>query len=147
MEKIIKLSVKYSEIIKYLIFGVLTTIVNFIVYVICTDVIKIADFDKYQYLFANVISWIVAVIFAYITNKKFVFRDNQKGKQIKKFLMFSGTRVLSLIADMVIILVLVELVHINDLISKIISSVIVVILNYMFSKVIIFRKKEKNEKN
>ena len=81
MEKIVKLYEKNKEIINYLIFGVLTTVVNIVVFAVCADGLKI------QYLISNVVAWVASVLFAYVTNRKYVFESNSEeiGKEMTKF--------------------------------------------------------------
>lgn len=129
---------KYKEIINYLIFGVLTTVINFVVYIIFSKWLHINE------TVSNAIAWIVSVAFAYITNKIYVFNSHEKQiKQlIKEIISFVGCRLLSGVFDIVAFYVFVNIIHVNDLISKAIISVLVVILNYVFSKLLIFRKKK-----
>ncbi len=131
-----------KETISYLIFGVLTTAIDFIVYIIFRKLFDI------NYLASNVISWTVAVLFAYITNKIFVFQS----KSVKfKVLMneitsFVGARVFSLVFNLLFIYLCVILLGINDIVAKIFASVFVVIINYILSKFFIFNKEEKDSK-
>lgn len=131
---------KYKEIINYLIFGVLTTLVNFIVYVILSKVMLVDE------VIANIIAWIISVIFAYITNRVYVFESKSKGLKsiIKEFSSFIGCRLFSGIVDMGSFWLLVTVLKMNDIVSKIIISVFVVILNYVFSKLIIFKNRKEN---
>ncbi len=140
---------KYKEIILYLIFGGLTTVVNFIVYIIFNDFIKLSFISNYQYLVATVIAWIVAVIFAYITNKIYVFENKNKNNLIKEFTMFCSCRILSLLFELLIMFIFVDLLVVDDIIAKIIAAIVVIILNYIFSKLFIFKKEGEtaNEKN
>lgn len=126
------------EIIKYVIFGGLTTVVNFLAYFACIDLL---DFN---YLVANIISWFLSVIFAYITNRAFVFEKvNFTFRSIlKEVSLFFGSRFLSGAIETASLFLLVELMHLDDHISKIAVAVIVVILNYVFSKLIVFRRKK-----
>lgn len=127
---------KYKEIIMYLIFGVLTTLVNIGVYFICAKVFFI------NYQVSNVIAWVLSVTFAFITNKLYVFdsKDKDLNKTLKEAISFYGFRLFSLGFDILIMFVMVSVLNINDLISKIVSNVVVVIINYIFSKLIIFKK-------
>ena len=90
---------------------------------------------------ANVLSWICAVTFAYITNRIFVFKSKSKGKEkIKETLNFLSARIFSLIVDMAFMYLLYSVLHISDTISKFIVQIFVVIINYVLSKVIVFKK-------
>lgn len=138
METIKILWNKYKEIINYLIFGVLTTIVNYISYIILTKVCNI------DYLVSTVIAQVIAIIFAYITNKIFVFQSKNLSKKefLKEMFSFFGFRILSLFLDMGFMYIFVDMLHLNDVIMKLVSNVLIVIANYIFSKLFIFRKKE-----
>ena len=137
MKKIIELYKKYSEIINYLIVGFLTTLVSIIIYFTFTKIIHI------NYMISNIISWVGSVLFAYITNKKFVFKSTCETKKqvIKEIYQFFNYRILSLIIDILLMYVFVELINVDDMISKIIVQIIVIILNYVFSKLFVFKKK------
>ena len=126
-------------IILYLIFGVLSTIVNIASYAISTKIFKI------EYLISNIIAWILAVTFAYITNKIFVFESKtvEKKKLLKEFLLFYYYRIVTLIMEMIILYVCVDVLKFNDMIIKVIANILVIMLNYVFSKFIIFKKGSK----
>ena len=133
---------KNEELWNYLIVGGLTTIVNMGVYFTCTNTFCDPQVPV-ELQIANVTSWVVAVLFAYITNRIFVFKSKSKGKdKFKEFTSFVGMRVLSLGMDMAGMALMVSLLHWNDAISKIIVQVIVVLSNYIFSKVFVFKKKD-----
>ena len=139
-----------KEIINYIIFGVLTTVVNFAVFWLFNRLL-----GKNYYLVSNIIAWIVAVAFAYITNKIWVFESKvTKPKALaKEIVEFFIARLLSLGVEEAGLLILVDLMKFKDLnfnlftftitgelIAKVILAVVVVILNYIFSKFIIFKK-------
>lgn len=138
MQKIIDLFKKYRELIQYGFWGVMTTLVNYIVYFGCT---KLAGID---YLISNVIAWCVAVIFAFLVNKVFVFRSKAwTGKKLLwEFSSFVSARVLSGVMETALLWLFVEQLHFSDSVIKIVAGVLVIIINYFFSKLIIFRKKE-----
>lgn len=131
---------KYKEIINYLIFGVLTTVISLIVYYGLTFTIINQD-DALMLQVANVISWIAGVLFAYFTNRKYVFESKNTNK-IKEFTSFVGARVTTLLLDMAIMGLGVTILHGNDKIMKLISQILVIVGNYVLSKVFVFRKKE-----
>ena len=138
MKKIISLYKKYQEIVNYLIFGVLTTLVSLLVYYCLTFTI-INPKDAIMLQVANILSWIAGVTFAYITNRKYVF--NSKNTNIKKELVsFVSARIVTLILDMLIMGVFVTLLGFNDKIVKIISQVVVIVSNYVFSKLFVFKE-------
>lgn len=123
-----------QEVISYLFFGVLTTLINFIFYLVLTDIFEV------HYTVATVVSWIAAVLFAYITNKMYVFKT--KGNILKELGNFIVLRLLSLGLDLGLMVVMVTILQINDLFSKIVVNIIIVIINYLLSKFMIFQKKE-----
>lgn len=130
---------KNKEVVNYLIFGVLTTIVNFVIYVILTKLIELND------VVSNAIAWFISVIFAYVTNKIYVFESNSKNLNliIRELISFIGCRLLSGIFDIGMFWILVS-IKFNDIIAKVLISILVVILNYIFSKLIIFKKNTDN---
>ena len=137
-ERIIELYKKHKEIIVYLVFGGLATIVNFVSYVIFTKIVGIDE------VISSGLSWLCAVIFAYFTNKIFVFNSKTKNLKelIKEAITFISCRVVSgLLCDIGTFAVMVKVFKINDIIAKVITQVMVVIVNYIFSKLIIFRKR------
>ncbi len=136
MKKIIDLYKKYSEIINYLIVGGLTTLVSVVVYAVFTR------FFHVNYMISNIVSWIISVLFAYITNKKFVFRsvcETRKDVLIEIYQFFKY-RIFSFLIDILLMYVFVELVNIDDMIAKVIVQIIVIVLNYVFSKLFVFKK-------
>ena len=137
MDKIIGLIKKYWDIFIYLVFGVMTTAVDFVIYFPCYNWLHIPATAS------NVIAWAGAVIFAYLTNKPFVFHSKDwsfktVGPELVKFV---GTRIGSMLIQTAIIFVTVELLQFNGNWMKIITAVIVVILNYVGSKLLVFKKK------
>lgn len=133
---------KYDEIINYLIFGALTTVVTIITYAIFTSTFLSAK-TALDIQIANVLSWIIAVTFAYLTNRKYVFKSKAQGsKRIKEIINFFLARISSLIIEMLFMYVTVTLLSYNDLICKVIAQVIVIVFNYICSKLIIFKKEE-----
>jgi putative flippase GtrA len=140
MKKLIELFKKYEEVIRYLIVGVLTTVVSLVTYYIC--VITILDPKvALELQIANIISWICSVAFAYITNRIFVFKSKSK-KLFKEITSFVSSRIVTLLLDMGIMFLMVTLLNMNDKISKIIVQVIVIVLNYVLSKIFVFKKKK-----
>ncbi len=142
-DKITKLYQKYlskyvnRETITYLISGVLTTLVNYVTYVLST---KVFDIDKY---ISNIIAWILAVLFAYVVNDIWVFKSKRNGliSEIIKIIKFFAARVFSLLVEVLGLYVFTTLMNFNDLIVKAMLAVIVIIINYIFSKLFVFNKK------
>lgn len=138
MDKIIALIKKYWDILVYLVFGVLTTVVDFLIYFPCYNLLHIPA------TVCNVISWVGAVAFAFLTNKPFVFhsKDWSLKTVVPELTKFVGTRFGSMLIQTGIIFVTVELLHINGNLMKILTSVIVIVLNYVGSKFLVFIKKK-----
>ena len=128
------LVLKYQSMLSYLVFGVLTTLVNFIIYYPLCRIVP--------YQVSLVIAWLGAVIFAFFVNKLFVFEDDnwQAGHVIRQGVYFGSMRLVSLGMEEAIFFIFVEQLGLNSDITKIIAQFIVVISNYIFSKLLIFRK-------
>lgn len=138
MEQIKALYIKYKEIINYLIVGVLTTIVSLAVYYVSVYTFLNPE-NAIQLQIANILSWVAGVIFAYFTNRKFVFESKEKNKlaEASKFVL---SRVITLIMDMIVMWLGVTILCLNDKIMKLISQVIITVSNYIFSKIFVFKK-------
>jgi putative flippase GtrA len=136
MEKIKTLFFKYKEQILYILFGVFTTVVNIVVFAICADMMHL---DTY---ISNFAAWVLAVTFAYITNKLWVFESKTTDAKelFREIVSFTGARVLTLGIDMVLMFVGVDILHINKLIVKVLANVVVIVSNYVLSKLFIFKK-------
>jgi len=138
MTKIKKLISKYDEVIGYLVFGGLTTVVNIVVFYLFDSILGV------HYLFANAIAIIVSILFAFFTNKKYVFKSSTPTLQLwlKEFSLFVSFRLLSAVFDMGSMWLLVDGVSLDANWAKIITQFIVVVLNYGFSKFFIFKQGE-----
>ncbi len=124
-----------KEIILYLIFGILTTLVNIVVYTVCNDLLQI------QYLISNAIACIFSVLFAYITNRKYVF-ESKNSSMMNELVKFIGARLSTGIMDMILMWLFVDILCFNSMMSKIVVNVIVIVLNYVLSKIFVFHKEE-----
>ena len=137
MEKLIR-KLLTREVITYVIFGVLTTVVNFLAFYLLNDWMRM------HYLWANALAWLVAVLFAFVTNKQFVFES--KSWEIKSTLReavgFTGGRIVTLLLEQGGLLLFVESMHMNETLAKVILAVVVVIMNYVFSKLWVFVRKD-----
>ncbi len=129
---------QYREIIMYLIFGVLTTMVSLMVYYLLVYTILNPD-NALQLQIANIISWMAGVAFAYVTNRSLVFQSKNQNK-VKEVSNFILARIVTLVMDMAIMFVGVTLLHGNDKLLKLISQIIVIVSNYVFSKLFVFKK-------
>lgn len=128
---------KYKKIINYLVFGFLTTIVNLLTYYLLVLTILNPNQPK-ELQIANIISWIISVTFAYITNRIYVFKS--KNQKTKELLKFYTSRLITLFLDIILMYILVTKLHLNDKIIKLITSFIIIILNYIISKLLVFKK-------
>lgn len=138
MQKIRELFNKYKEVIMYLIFGVLTTVVSLVSYYLLTITILNPE-SGLQLQIANILSWIISVAFAYITNRKYVFESKSK-EFVKEISSFVGGRVVTLLMDMAIMFIFVTVLHLNDKVFKLVSQVVVIVANYIISKIFVFKK-------
>lgn len=144
MKKIQELFEKYKEVIMYLIFGVGTTAVNYVIYTVLTETGVMTNLN-----IANVIAWIGAVAFAYITNKLWVFESKswKLDLVIKELGMFLGARIFSGIFEIGLFPILMKMgfdyaiFGVEGMAAKVAISVLVIVLNYIFSKLLIFKKK------
>ena len=135
-EKIRNLIRKYYDVLAYLVFGVLTTVVNYVVYLPCYNLLGM------KAVTSNVIAWVAAVAFAYLTNKPFVFRSHDWSAKtvVPELTKFVSCRIASGAAESLIIWLTVDLLGWNGNVWKLITSVLVVALNYIGSKLLVFRK-------
>lgn len=137
-----KIYKEHKEIVNYLIVGVLTTVVSLGTYYLCVFTFfepKIA----LQLQLANIISWIVAVLFAFFANRRYVF-ESKSPYVIKEATMFFGSRIGTLLLDMGIMFVTVTVCGFNDKIAKLIVQIVVTIGNYFLSKFVVFNKSKPN---
>lgn len=135
---------KHREIIAYLIVGVLTTVVSWAVYSLLRMVLDMNV--PLQVQIAVFMRWFAGVLFAYFTNRKYVFQSRDP-KMLLEFLKFVGSRVTTLLSDMFIMWLMVSVLGINDWIATFISTVVVIVLNYVFSKYLVFREDTEEQKN
>lgn len=161
MKRIKEIYASRKEIINYLVFGVLTTAVDFVVYTPLTAIFG-ADFKLVGvvpwYIVTSVIAWVAAVLFAYVTNKLWVFeeRDWSAGKVVGELAVFAGGRVATLLIQLFLMWLMIDATHLDktalfawgaglvglqgDIVVKAIVAVVVVILNYVISKLFVFKK-------
>lgn len=157
MKNIKKLFIKYKEPVMYIVFGVLTTLVNFMAFWLFTKI-----FGEQLYLVNNAIAWVAGVVFAYITNKLFVFESKSWSAKVlsKEIPEFLGARIFSFLVEEGGMLLFISVLGLGEktltllnftitgqFIIKILLAVIVVVLNYVFSKFIIFKSKGSEIKN
>lgn len=136
VQKIRKLVMEHWDVISYLFFGVLTTVVNYVVYLPVYNILGLSA------AVSNVIAWAAAVAFAYVTNKPFVFKSHDWSLKtvVPELAKFVGCRLASGGAETLILLLTVDILGWNGNVWKLIVSVLVVILNYFGSKLLVFKK-------
>lgn len=127
--------IKYKEIILYVFFGGMTTLVNIFSYYFCSHMIQINT------TFSTIIAWLLSVVFAYVTNKIWVFESKSIDLKsvFKEVISFFGCRLATGIMDLIIMIIFVNYLSFNDMIIKIISNILVIVLNYVASKLVIFK--------
>ena len=139
----IYLKIMNREIVLYLIFGVITTLINILIFWLFTNYIfTFISNESLNISLSNIVAFIMALIFAFITNKNIVFTSKTESKKELIYEIFSFTlaRIITFAIDTLGILLFVNILYINKLISKIIFNIIVIILNYVFSKLFVFKK-------
>lgn len=132
--KIYKENEKVKEIINYLIIGVCSTIVSIVSYFLLRLVIE-------NYMICTALSWIITIIFAYITNRKFVFTEHDSNI-FREMTTFLASRIATLIVELACMYVAVDMLSIDDRVAKIVVQVIVIVLNYILSKLFVFKRKD-----
>lgn len=123
----------HLELINYLFIGGCTTIISILSYALFA---KVCSFDL---VVANVLSWIISVLFAYFTNRVIVFNSKNKN-YFKEFISFTGSRVITLVLDTLLMILFVRSLNMNDMIAKVIVQIVVIIGNYLISKLLVFKK-------
>ena len=127
---------QYYSILMYLVMGGITTLINIVTFYLFNSTLGL------NYTIANIIAWVFAVLFAYISNKLYVFesKHNNFTELIQEISSFFGFRVLSLFMDLAVMFVCISLLDMTPIIAKILANVVVLIANYIFSKLFIFKK-------
>ena len=146
--KIKNLCVRYREQLLYLIFGGLTTVVDWVVSFLLYRAWDTAiDANVFVIHGANMIAWVSAVLFAYITNRRWVFRSQQRGVLpiLGELCTFAGGRVITFLLQEALIAVFFDWLGLNKYAVKLIAAILVVILNYIISKLLVFRHAGKDE--
>ena len=125
---------KYKEPLLYIAFGIATTLVNFIAYFLFSKL-------SFSTAISTALAWFLSVLFAFFTNRKYVFNANKNGF-LKQLFGFFTMRIATGILDLFIMVLFVDLWKFNDLLIKILSNLLVIILNYIFSKLLVFKNKK-----
>ena len=137
IEKLRSLIEKYWDVLSYLFFGVLTTVVNYLIY------LPVYNFCGLSAALSNMIAWVGAVIFAFLTNKPLVFRSHDWSAKtvVPELTKFVSCRIASGVLETVILFLAVDCMNWNGNIWKLVTQVLVIIINYVGSKLLVFRKK------
>ena len=130
---------KHREAMRYLVFGAISVVINIVVFMLCKMVLST--------LVSNLIAWVVSVLFAYVTNKYCVFNSITESKKnlFLEIIYFLAARIVTLVIDEAFIYVTIDIFLFNQLLMKIISNIIVIILNYVISKIFVFNRKKPEE--
>lgn len=137
-DKLKELYIKYKSIILYMVFGAGTTLVNIVTYYVMYDLLSAPNVPS------DIAAWITSVLFAFVTNRRYVFEqtDNSVRRLARDFVSFVGCRLATGVLDVFIMYLSVDVMGWNGLVWKMISNVIVVVLNYIASKYFIFKKEQ-----
>ena len=130
-----ELFLKYKSIISYLFFGALTTAVSVLSYALFYEVLSVPN------VASTIISWVLAVLFAFVTNKLFVFESKSWKKAPKEAFDFFLGRVLTGVLEVALMYLLVDVLEFNGVVIKILTNIIVIVLNYVISRLFVFKKK------
>ena len=138
MKSIKEIFLKYKSVILYILFGGLTTLVNIVVYFACSCL-------KFSTAESTLTAWIISVLFAYITNRKYVFDSKSQGvksvfKEISNFFL---SRFATGLLDLAVMLLFVDILNFNGMLIKVISNIVVIILNYVLGKFLVFKPSHK----
>lgn len=138
MKSIKEIFLKYKSVILYILFGGLTTLVNIVVYFACSCL-------KFSTAESTLTAWIISVLFAYITNRKYVFGSKSQGvksvfKEISNFFL---SRFATGLLDLAVMLLFVDILNFNGMLIKVISNIVVIILNYVLGKFLVFKPSHK----
>ena len=143
--KLVDWYMNHQEGMRYLVFGALATVINIVTFALFSNILKRTPQlnDELILTVSNVIAWIVAVLFAYVTNKLSVFnsKTNNVKELMKEILYFFGARVFTLILETVFLNIFINKLHFNEILMKVFSNIIVIIVNFILSKILIFKKK------
>ena len=142
MNTIKELFLKHNSVLLYLIFGGLTTVINVVTYFISYEVLEIAN------LTSTIIAWVIAVAFAYVTNKLFVFESKKTGSEaLKEAINFIACRIGTGFIEVAMMYVCVDVLGFSGTIMKLITNVVVIIVNYIASKFLIFNEGKKHDRS
>lgn len=136
MMRLKNLLLQYRAVILYLIFGGCTTLVNIVCYFLCYQILWISN------LASTAIAWFVSVLFAFVTNRSYVFGSQAREyrERLRELFSFFACRGMTGVMDMVIMYITVDCMNMNSLLWKIVSNILVIIINYIVSKLVIFKK-------
>lgn len=137
MKEILSLLKKHRDIVAYLFFGAATTLINLVVYYLCYEIMSVPNTPSV------IIAWILAVLFAFLTNKPFVFRSHDWSMKVllPEAGSFLSCRIGTGVLELVLMYLTVDLLHWNGMLMKLLVNIIVIVLNYVGSKLLVFRNK------
>ncbi len=143
-QRLLGLDKQHEEMIRYLVVGGLTTLINYGVFALC---LLLLEGKSYDYIVANAVAFVVAVVFAYYANKHAVFHSKTVDRRdaLREAGSFFMMRGISFALETGLLALCVDVLHIYELVAKIPINVVIVLLNYVFSKLFIFRKASKAE--
>jgi len=132
-----RLLIKYRDIVLYGVFGVLTTLVNIVSYWFMAHPLTMGT------MISTVLAWVLSVLFAYFTNRKWVFRSKATGYDaiVKEIVSFFACRIATGVVDWACMFVFVELLRFDDVVIKVLANIVVIVLNYVGSRLFVFRQK------
>ncbi|MCL0311889.1 GtrA family protein [Apilactobacillus sp. TMW 2.2459] len=127
-----------KQVISYLFWGVMTTLINIVVFML------LQKLTSWNYNINNSIAWIASVVFAYVTNRKWVFhsKSNSINEYLKEFISFSFGRFASFIMEEIILWIFITALGLNAGIAKVVGQVVVIVFNYFWSKLAVFKNKK-----
>lgn len=128
--------IKNKEIIKYLIVGILTTILSIFIYFVSSELLG------FGYIVSNIFSWVLSIIFAFFMNKKIVFNSTD-GLWQEQFVNFTGSRLITLVVEIALMFIFLNILTLTNMVAKVIAQLIIIVLNYIFGKAV-FNKKGKS---
>ncbi len=134
--KVLNFYSRYKGIIKYIVFGALTTVINVVVYHLLYNTLALPN------TLSVIVAWLLSVAFAFVTNKLFVFESKSRDKKVvtKEAFEFFVCRLATGVLEVALMFLLVDILMLNGTLMKLLTNVIIIILNYIASKLVIFRK-------
>lgn len=130
-----KIYYKYRQIWLYLFWGVVTTITNILIYFILANLINI------NYIISTILAWLISILVAYFSNRTYVFESKTNNRKIKEFINFLISRLFTLLLDVVGMYIGISILLINDVLMKVLINILIIVANYIISKLFVFKNK------